>query len=173
MGVLEKNTIDFCSKPSRSDPQRIKISERLSEHDLLREIAAMLLIAQQRAHENQGPPTQTEEAWYSTKPRWGGGPGSKLPGLQQAEDEYNGIIHRMNADLDSPDMGLMEVELQGAAKKVKKARVISQNWSTLKGRISSLWHDKTNYMSIGKLPGSTYDEVSKPNTIIGGFTDVK
>jgi hypothetical protein len=165
MGVLEKNTIDFCSAPSRSNPQGIKISERKSEHDLLREVAAMLMIAQQRAHENQEPATQTEEAWYSTKPRWGGGPGSKLPGLQQAEDEYNAIIHRMNADLDSPEMPSMEVELQSAAKKVKKARVISQNWLTLKGRISSLWHDKTNYMAIGKPSGSPYDEVSTPDSI--------
>jgi hypothetical protein len=59
----------------------------------------------------------------------------------------------------------MEVELQSAAKKVKKARVISQNWLTLKGRISSLWHDKTNYMAIGKPSGSPYDEVSTPDSI--------
>jgi len=166
MGVLEKNTIDFCSPPSRSDPQRIKISERKSEHDLLREIAAMLMIAQQRAREKQEPVTQTEEAWYSTKPRWGGGPGSKLPGLQQAEDEYNEIIHYMNATPeDSPDMVLLETQRLGAAKKLQRARIVSKNWLTLKGRISSLWSDKTNYMAVGKPLGSPYDEVSAAHAI--------
>jgi hypothetical protein len=72
----------------------------------------------------------------------------------------------MNVDLDSPEMPSMEAELQSAAKKVKKARVISQNWTTLKGRISSLWHDKTNYMAIGKPPESPYDEVGAPDSMI-------
>ncbi|KAM0705169.1 hypothetical protein Q7P35_007956 [Cladosporium inversicolor] len=159
MGVLESNTIDFCSSLSASDPRRIRISERKSEHDLLREIAAMLMIAQQRSRENQGPVTQTEEAWYSTKARWGGGTGSKLPGLQQAEDEYNEIIHRMNADLESPKMELWETERLGALKNVKRARAIAQKWSTLKAKIPNLWSDKTSYMAVGKPPGSPYDQI--------------
>lgn len=166
MGVLEKNTIDFCSLPSSSDPQRIKISSRKSEHDLLREIAAMLMIAQQRAREHKEPVTQTEEAWYSTKPRWGGGSGSKLPGLQQAEDEYNEIINRMNAAPDSPEMPQWEKERLAAVRPLKKARLMAQNWSTLKPKIPNLWSGKTNYMAIGKPPGSPYDEVSTAKTIM-------
>ena len=173
MGVLERTTIDFYSSPSRSNPQGTKISSRKSEHDLMREIAAMLMIAQQRAREHKGPVTQAAEPWYSTKPRWGGGPGSKIPELQQAEDDYNAIINRMNAALDSPDMPQWEQERLAAVKPVKKARAKAKNWSPLKPKIPSLWSDKTNYIAIGKPPGSPYDEVSTAHSIIlQAFTDI-
>ena len=166
MGVLEKNTIDFYSSLSHSNPQGTRISPRKSEHDLLREIAAMLLIAQQRAREHKEPVTQAKEPWYSTKTRWGGGPGSKIPELQQAEDDYKAIINRMNAAPDSPDMLQWERERLAAVKQVKKARVKAQNWSTLKPKIPSLWSDKTNNMAIGKPSGLPHDEVSTARSII-------
>ena len=120
----------------------------------------MLMIAQQRAREHKEPVTQTEEAWYSTKPRWGGGPGSKLPSLQQAEDEYNEITNRIDAAPDSPDMPQWKTERLGAVRNLKKAQLKAKNWSTLKPKIPNLWSDKTNYMAVGKPPGSPYDEVS-------------
>jgi len=176
MGVLERNTIDFGSSQSASksqglsNPQDIKISLRKSEHDLLREIATMLMIAQQRAREHK-PTTQAEEAWYSTKPRWGGGQGSKLPALEEAEDEYgeiidrmNEIIDRMNAVPETPEFKLLEAQRHGTAKKVNRARFMAKTWSTLKGRTPGMWSDKTKYMAIGKPPGSPYDGVSSAPT---------
>ena len=65
---------------------------------------------------------------------------------------------------ESPDMVLLETQRLGAAKKLQRARIVSKNWLTLKGRISSLWSDKTNYMAVGKPPGSPYDEVSTADT---------
>ena len=152
MGVLERNTTNFNDTSGR------KLSPRKSEHDLLREIAAMLLLAQQRAHEQQGPDTQTEEKWYSTKPRWGGGSGSKMPAVQRCEDEYKEILARIaDATSETPDL---EPQRLDAKKKLQKAQHIAKKWTTLQGSMSSLWDGKTDYMAIGKPPGSPYDQVS-------------
>ena len=54
MGVLERNTVDFDSS------QNLEISRRNSEHDLLRELGALLMIAQQRSREGQKASSQKE-----------------------------------------------------------------------------------------------------------------
>jgi hypothetical protein len=157
MGVLERNTTDFSSTLSG-----YSVSERKSEHDLLREIAAMLLLAQQRAREHKGPVTQPEEAWYSTKPRWGGGSGSKLPGLQKAEDDREEVLSHMA--FHPTGSFELEEQLHFATKNLQRARLVAENWSTLRGRLPSLWDDKTDYKAIGKPLGSPYDEVSTAPT---------
>lgn len=152
LGILERNTIDF------SDETNNNTSSRKSEHDLLREIGAMLFIAQQRAHEGQNnSPAQDESKWYTTKPRWGGGPGSKNPQLQQCEDELAEIVARLAENpADSKDLEAQRVDVR---KKLKRAYDNAKAWTTVKSG-ASRWHEKTDYKAIGKTPGSPYDEVS-------------
>jgi len=118
----------------------------------------MLMLAQQRAREQKGPITPPKEAWYLTKPRWGGGSGSKLPGLQKAEEERGEVM----IELGHNPEGSAELaeRLHYATKNLHKAQLASRDWKTLKPRISSLWSNKIDYQAIGKPPGSPYDEVS-------------
>jgi hypothetical protein len=151
MGVLERNAIDFGSTAS------FDVSWRKSDHDLLREIGAMLMIAQQRARESQTP-TQGEDKWYMTKPRWGGKPGYKLPYLDEAEEEYEDLIMRM-ATTEAEKIDLDAKKLS-ARRKLQRAQAFAEKWMTIpKTPMPSLWHPKTDYQAIGKPPGSPYDEV--------------
>jgi hypothetical protein len=152
MGVLERNTIDFGSTAG------FDVSWRKSDHDLLKEIGAMLIIAQQRAREGR-PTMQDEDKWYMTKPRWGGGPGGKLPHLDQAEEEYEDLIMRM-ATTEAEKIDL-DAQKLSAGRKLQRAQAFAKNWTTMpKTPTPSLWHAKTDYQAIGKPPGSPYDDVS-------------
>ena len=46
--------------------------------DVAREIAGLLLLAQERAREGKTQHIPGEGKWYTTKPRWGGGPGGEF-----------------------------------------------------------------------------------------------
>ena len=46
--------------------------------DLMREVAAMLLLGQERAREGKSPTIPGQGKWYTTVPRWGGGPGGEI-----------------------------------------------------------------------------------------------
>jgi hypothetical protein len=150
MGVLERNAIDFGSTAG------FDVSWRKSDHDLLREIGAMLMIVQQRAHEGQTT-TQDEDKWYRTKPRWGGKPGRKLPQLEACEEEYEDLIMRM-ATTEAEKINL-DAQRLSAGRKLQRAQAHAKKWTTTTPT-PSLWHAKTDYQAIGKQPGSPYDEVS-------------
>jgi hypothetical protein len=163
MGVLERNTTDLDS----TLPD-YKVSARKSEHDLLREIAAMLMLAQQRARKQKGPITPPKDAWYLTKPRWGGGSGSKLPGLQQAEEERDEVM--IEVGYNPAGSAELAERLHYATRNLQKAQLASRDWKTLKPRMS-LWSDKIDYQAIGKPPGSPYDEVSSVSMHEWDLTD--
>jgi hypothetical protein len=160
MGVLERNTTHF------GGARGLDVSWRKSEYDLLREIGAMLLIAQQRAHEGQAAPTRSEGEWYTTKPRWGGGSGSKLPALQQSEDDYKEILNRLDAlerlegGPPAKEVSILEAEMKVVRERHKRAQIQEQALKDMRPP-PSLWHDKTDYKAIGKPRKAPYDEVSK------------
>lgn len=156
MGILERNTIDFISDAT------FMLSPRMSEHDLLREIAAMLLIAQQRAREGVVPNTQSDDKWWETKPRWGGGPGSKVPGLQECEDNYAKILARI-AEAGSESTKDMKAQERNAKERLKRTQDVVKGWTTL-ASVPSLWNKRFEYKAIGKSPESPYDEVSSIRT---------
>ncbi|KAK3989678.1 hypothetical protein QBC44DRAFT_326911 [Cladorrhinum sp. PSN332] len=71
--VSARNTTSF-PKPS-SDPS---VSDKESILDLARELVAALVTAQHRAREGKNEKRIGENEWWTTKPRWGGGPGGPI-----------------------------------------------------------------------------------------------
>ncbi|KAM7194595.1 hypothetical protein V8F33_007147 [Rhypophila sp. PSN 637] len=72
--------------PPRPAPQG---ADRDSTMDLGREIVAALITAQHRAREGKTEKRIGEGAWWTTKPRWGGGPGGPIGReveMQSSED---------------------------------------------------------------------------------------
>lgn len=157
MGILERNTIDFISDVT------FRLSSKKSEHDLMREIAAMLLIAQQRARGGLATTTQSDDKWWETKPRWGGGPGSKVPRLQECEDNYAKILARI-AEAGSESTKDMKAQERNAKGKLERAQAAVKGWTTMVGA-PSLWNKRFEYKAIGKSPESPYDEVSTIPTL--------
>lgn len=148
MGVFESNCIDFGSKT--------EYPKKTSELHLLSEMAALLFLAQQRRRQGQTATKPGEGAWYTTKPRWGGGAGYQLAKLQQAEDDHREILARLAKVKSMTNSNRNEErdarrELQGQQSAAKK-------WATMKGSSGS-WDPKTEYRAIGKSPESSYDEV--------------
>lgn len=157
LGICERNTIDFGSSLSS------KISWRKSEHDLLREFAAMMVLAQQRRREVQSPSTPGEGKWFTKAPRWGGGPGIAHPVLQKCQEEDAA----MTALIAGSETVTREQKLQQSEvkRRLKKAQDAEERWKSLTCR-TGLWDDKTDYKGIGRAPGSPYDEVSLlPNSL--------
>lgn len=151
IGVQERNTLDFLST------REAQFSDRKCEHDLLRETAALLLMAQERRREGKTAVVPGEGKWYATKQRWGGGLGGKLPGTQLREDE---LAKKKEAIENSSIVShSMKVEEREAERNLKKAQHLEKLYARMKPK-AGLWNPKLDYKAVGKVPGSKYDEVS-------------
>lgn len=155
IGIFESNCIDFGSTD--------EVFKNKSEHHLLREIAALLFLAQQRRREGQTAVIPGEGAWYTTKRRWGGGPGGKLAKLEQAEDDHTNAYIRLDKIEPTSDAlsGPTHAEERHARREINSLKVSAKKWATIKGN-AGLWDPKAEYKAIGKVPGSQYDEVRAP-----------
>ena len=57
--------------------------------DLLREVGAMLLLAQERARERNPEKKPGEGKWWTSKPRWGGGPGGPMGWEEEIQSQLS------------------------------------------------------------------------------------
>jgi hypothetical protein len=131
--------------------------------DLLREVGAMLLTAQERARHGVMEVKPGEGKWWTTIPRWGGAPNEGVT---------------VDADADSSDKDKKpEVDIGNAHKRSRYANPLlssrrsgsghprkmtaNEKWKILQGG-SSLWDKRMKYMQIGKPKESPYDDVSRP-----------
>ena len=153
IGIFEANCIDFSSTEAAA--------KNRSEHHLLREIAAMLFLAQQRRRESQTATSPGEGEWYTTKPRWGGGAGHRLSKLEEAEADHRKILTRLTRI--NPDLltNAQRNEEREARRELKSQQVTAKRWTTVKGA-AGLWDPRTEYKAVGRSPGSPYDEVRSP-----------
>ena len=152
IGIFESNCIDFGSTE--------QVFKNKSEHHLLREIAALLYLAQQRRREGQTAVILGKGAWYTTKRRWGGGPGGRLAKLEQAEYAYTDASIRVDkAEALSDALSTpTHTEERQAKREMKSLEMSAKKWATIKGN-AGLWDPKAEYKAVGKSPGSRYDEV--------------
>lgn len=104
--------------------------------DLLREIGAMLLLAQQRAREGHEEKSPGQGEWWTTKARWGGGPGGEV--ANQAE----------NSDEGPPP-----------AKRGRRKENALESYKALHPPAGT-WDRKLTYLRIGKDPNCESDTVS-------------
>jgi hypothetical protein len=152
IGIFESNCIDFSSTEAGA--------KNRSEHQLLREIAALLFVAQQRRREGQTATTPGEGEWYTTEPRWGGGAGHRLSKLEDAEAEHRRILTRLTKIKPESLTASQRSEEREARRDLKSQQVTAKRWATVKGA-AGLWDPRTEYKAVGKSPGSPYDEVRK------------
>ncbi|KAK6434016.1 hypothetical protein LTR95_009804 [Oleoguttula sp. CCFEE 5521] len=120
-----------------------------SRLDQLREIGGLLALAQERRRQGTTDSKPGEGEWWTTKPRWGGGP--------------EGAAEDMQEQIGNGEMLTAVEEAVNAAKNDPR----SQNrrrvtpvmlWKELKCG-SGLRDQRTEYMAIGKETESPYDQV--------------
>ncbi|TID04228.1 hypothetical protein CH35J_002274 [Colletotrichum higginsianum] len=114
--------------------------------DLARELVAALVTAQHRAREGKTEKRFGEGAWWTTKPRWGGGSGGPI-GREVERDAVQGDKDNTDAETGQP-----------ASKRPRKNMSIYDNYRMVRPPSAS-WDRKTRYEAIGKVKGAGYDDV--------------
>ena len=120
--------------------------------DLTREIAGLLQCAQERRREGKTEVRSGEGKWWTTRPRWGGGPGGEVE------------VDEGNTDTLRKDVLGVAEEILGAPKakgpgKLRKRKTPAMLWKELKPG-GKTWDSKTSYQAIGREPDSPYDQAS-------------
>jgi hypothetical protein len=121
--------------------------------DLCREVASVLVTAQQRARETKTEPKLDEDLWWCHKPRWGGGPGGPIGREADKADEIASTNGNGEDETSSP----AGTGPSPARKKTKKMSLYD-NYRNVRPP-SSTWDRKTKYMAIGKPAALDYDDI--------------
>jgi hypothetical protein len=114
--------------------------------DAVRELGGLLLLAQERAREGKTEQQAGQGKWWTTKERWGGGPGGEVENSE-------------NSNTD-PDPKLQEKpagrNLDGS--RVRRRPTPAQVWKVLRPG-NPLWDPKVVYEAIGKDRSVEWDDV--------------
>ncbi|KAF5022871.1 hypothetical protein F66182_5063 [Fusarium sp. NRRL 66182] len=137
--VSARGTTDFTS-PDAETAQSL---------DLAREIVAALVTAQHRAREGKTEKRFGEGEWWTTKKRWGGGPGGPI-GREIEKDAVQGDKDAKPSDENGLPMPL--------AKKPRKNMSIYDNYRMVRPPATT-WDKKAQYEAIGKQKGANYDDI--------------
>jgi hypothetical protein len=142
------------------------------EHlDLAREVVALLLTAQQRDRESKSEKRFGEGKWWTSTPRWGGGPGGPI-GREgdKVDDLLSGKEEKVTGGIEDGSKVAGEVKktiggINGPSpsKKSKKSKdgnnmQIYENYRRMNPP-GPTWDRKARYCAIGKEPGTGYDDV--------------
>jgi hypothetical protein len=119
--------------------------------DSLRELGGLLLLAQERAREGKTEAPSGEGKWWTSKERWGGGPGGEVGDAQGASD----------APVKELDLGdeKKPVQRNPDGSKVRRRPTPAEVWKTLRPS-HPLWDPKVVYEAIGKDRSVAWDDVS-------------
>lgn len=117
-----------------------------ARQDLMREIGGVLQLAQERRREGRTEIKPGQGMWYTTQPRWGGGPGGEVQ-----SDLPNAIPGPTPPAKDHTE----KIE----SKYRRRRPPAALQWKELRCG-SGFWDNRTDYKAIGKHPSSPYDEVS-------------
>lgn len=148
LGVLVRHELEFTDFRGN----RVQSIARM---DMLREIGALLQIAQERRREGKTEVRPGEGKWWTTRPRWGGGTGSNA-----ANELGNSGVVAVDAGLSTATQPPI-VQSKADCSQRRKRRGPGDLWKDVSGG-RGLWDAKTKYLAIGKDQDSDYDEVS-PN----------
>ncbi|KAI9810407.1 MAG: hypothetical protein M1827_006293 [Pycnora praestabilis] len=111
--------------------------------DLLRELGALLLLAQERFRETQTPQSSGSGQWYMTRLRWGGGPGGEIGNEGSNSDE---------------EMPSKTSNRSRTTKDKVSAKRKHEAYKTLRPGVG-VWDQKVVYKRIGKERESEFDNV--------------
>ncbi|KIW05569.1 uncharacterized protein PV09_03444 [Verruconis gallopava] len=122
--------------------------------DVLRELGAMLCLAQERAREGRTERKPGENRWWTSVPRWGGGPGGEMGEAITSSDDD---IEPGGEEKTAPNSETKaRANTRGTSSKRKQA--IINAWKTLRVG-SGYWDPRVDYAAVGKPPGSKWDEI--------------
>ncbi|PGH33276.1 hypothetical protein GX50_03887 [[Emmonsia] crescens] len=141
--------------------------------DLLREIAAMLLFAQERAREGATETRPGDGKWWTTKPRWGGadnpGPDAEKENTDKPKEATPDPDARSSNKRSKYDRSSLPFRRHGPSGSKKLS--ISQRWKVLQPG-PSLWDRKMKYTQIGKDKNSPLDDIFMVSSINHHFSIV-
>lgn len=123
-----------------------------SSLDALRELGGLLLLAQERAREGKVERVAGEGKWWTTKERWGGGPGCEAESAATT-GETNG-----NETNSSSQGKAIPRNMDGS--KLRRRPTPAQLWKTVKPG-NPLWDPKVVYEAIGKQADAEWDDVRR------------
>lgn len=160
-------------------------SDRDSALDLAREVIAALITAQHRAREGREEKRIGEGEWWTTKPRWGGGPGGPIGREIDAQSGADETI----GDKDAPPPELPPTPQAPTSTGAENGRRAYSRPSSMSSLIASMsankgpkrlkksgnmpmydnyrmvrppsatWDKKTVYAAIGRPAGVDYDDI--------------
>lgn len=149
MGIQTRPETDFVKSTTKERSTAARL-------DSLREIGALLQLAQERHREGKTELRPGEGKWWTTKARWGGGLGGEPQDEVQDADVHNGdALQAAEEPLGAARQGNGNKDRKGRMKQAP-----AMMWKELKCGGGS-WDTKTEYKAIGKPPGSLYDEVGE------------
>lgn len=118
--------------------------------DTVRELGGLLLLAQERAREGKAEQRSGEGKWWTTKERWGGGPGGEVGDAQGASDAP------VKDEVTQPQEKPTHRNPDGS--KARRRPTPAEVWKTLKPG-HPLWDPKVVYEAIGKDKSAVWDDV--------------
>lgn len=110
--------------------------------DSAREIAGVLLLAQERAREGKAETIPGTGQWYTTKPRWGGGPGGEFGEAEGNKDTHSSSTHRFHY--------IAPLQLKSE----------EETWKELKAG-PALYESRMTYLAVGKERLAEHDVVCR------------
>jgi hypothetical protein len=135
--------------------------------DVLREVGALLLIAQERARQGKAEIKPGEGKWWTTVPRWGGGTGGE-PAAADAPPATESSINVAAAAEKLINESEAKAYLESRARQGSRSQTSSRRkltpieaWKFLRPGVG-YWDPRVEYTAIGKPPNSEYDEVYNP-----------
>ncbi|ORY13258.1 hypothetical protein BCR34DRAFT_562306 [Clohesyomyces aquaticus] len=117
--------------------------------DLTRELGGMFLLAQERAREGKTERRAGEGKWWTTVPRWGGGPGGEVGEATGASDDASPAVAPKAEEKPSRSR---------LGSKDRRRPTPAEVWKILRPG-NPLWDPKIVYEAIGKDRSDAWDEV--------------
>lgn len=145
MGLQVRAETDFDAE----DGSTVYVKGRM---DIMRELGGLLQIAQERRREGKTEVKPGEGKWWTTKTRWGGGPGGEV----EIEDLNDDVLEALKERVAESKGGNGRASRRGGSGRKTPAII----WKELKCG-SGYWDPRTEYAAIGKEPKSEYDEASR------------
>lgn len=136
--------------------------------DLLRELGAMLLLAQERARAGKSEAVPGPAQWWATAPRWGGAAAAgPAPTASHSAADKDDVRPALKADDDEAGRG---GGAKGRLEEAKRRRLESSRRRAdgraggahrgVRAGTASAWDRRTTYARIGRVEGAECDDVS-------------
>lgn len=118
--------------------------------DVVRELGGLLLLAQERSRQDKVETRAGSGKWWTTKERWGGGPGGEV-------GEATRALESIAVDPRAKEEKTV-IQRHADGSKVRRKPTPAEIWKVLKSA-NPLWDPKVVYEAIGKDGDSQYDDI--------------